>query len=217
MFKDLVDKTADPPFVKLYHLEKALVGTAAGSIDTKTINEGNYEHAWAILEEKYENLRHMVDLHIRGLLALPKMIGEKCEELRSLVDECSGHVENLKFLKQEFTGVSKQIVVHLLAEALDKDTRRRWESTVPKGELPDYEATVKFLKEQAFIMERCESAVVQGKPQPVKKPTVKFPIQQSMATISSNEAALNCDVCGDTQHRAWKCPRFLEMSVQTDE
>ncbi|EJY57794.1 AAEL017240-PA [Aedes aegypti] len=51
MFKDLVDNTPDPPAVKLYHLDKALTGSASGIIDAKTISEGNYIHAWEILEE----------------------------------------------------------------------------------------------------------------------------------------------------------------------
>nr|XP_029732886.1 uncharacterized protein LOC115268854 [Aedes albopictus] len=67
MFKDLVDKGPDSPTVKLYHLDKALVGSAAGLIDAKTINEGNYAHAWQILEERFENKRHAIDSHINGL------------------------------------------------------------------------------------------------------------------------------------------------------
>ncbi|XP_058816629.1 uncharacterized protein LOC131679895 [Topomyia yanbarensis] len=211
VFRDLVDNTADPPAIKLYHLDKALVGSAAGIIDAKTINDGNYKHAWEILQERYENLRHMVGTHIHGLFSLRKMANENGKELRALVDECSRHVENLKFLNQEFTGISEQFVVHLLSEALDKETRRRWETTIKHGELPSYDATIKFLKEQCFILERCETSNSKEN-QPAKK-SVKSTGQHSLVTTSASESKFKCEFCGDSQHKGFRCPQFLAMSV----
>ncbi|XP_055527392.1 uncharacterized protein LOC129720007 [Wyeomyia smithii] len=161
MFRDLVDKSSDPPAVKLYHLDKALMGNAAGLIDGKTINEGNYAHAWEILEERYENKRHTMDSHIHGLLSFKRMSEENHLELRGLLDECTRHMEALKFLGQALTEVSELIVVHLLAAALDKDTRRRWESTVIHGDLPNYGKMMKYLKEQCFIFGRDVTTQVQ--------------------------------------------------------
>lgn len=221
MFKDLVDKTPDPPAIKLYHLDKALVGSAAGIIDAKTINDGNYEHAWMILEERYENLRHMVDIHIQGLFQLKKMSGENYSELRALVDECSRHVENLKFLNQEFIGVSEQFVIHLIAEALDKETRRRWESTIKHGELPTYEATIKFLKEQCCILERCDDS--NPKQQIAKRSNIRTSLKQTTAITSTREhpivnkssasTNIRCELCDDTRHKNFKCPQFIELSI----
>ncbi|XP_052563433.1 uncharacterized protein LOC128092788 [Culex pipiens pallens] len=57
MFKDVVDKSNEPARIKLYHLEQALIGEAAGSIDEKTIQDGNYERAWELLEERFEDKR----------------------------------------------------------------------------------------------------------------------------------------------------------------
>ncbi|XP_055527976.1 uncharacterized protein LOC129720518 [Wyeomyia smithii] len=186
MFKDLVDKTPDPPAVKLYHLDKSLVGDAAGLIDAKTINEGHYAHAWKMLEERYENKRHSIDTHIHGLLNLKRMSKENHSELRHLVDECSRHVASLKFLQQEFTGVSEQIFVHLLANSLDKETRRRWESTIAHGQLPNYADTLKFLKDQCFVFERCE--------------------------VSKLPPKVKCDFCGKG-HPNFTCSEFKSLSV----
>ena len=97
-----------------------MVGKAAGIIDAKTINDGNYAHAWEILEERFENKRHTIDTHITGLFSFKKMLKESHVELRALVDECTRHAEVLKFLEQEFTGVSELMLVHLLTTALDK-------------------------------------------------------------------------------------------------
>ncbi|XP_058827811.1 uncharacterized protein LOC131687738 [Topomyia yanbarensis] len=145
------------------------------------------------------------------------MTGVNCSELRTLVDECSRHVENLKFLEKEFTGVSEQFVVRLLADALDKETRRHWECTVKQGELPTYDATIKFLKEQAFIMERCEGSIVKDKQEPIKKSSGRHSVHQSMVTTTSSDpvssAISKCEFCGDCQHKNFKCPQFLAITV----
>ncbi|XP_053699167.1 uncharacterized protein LOC128746143 [Sabethes cyaneus] len=211
MFKDLVDRGPDPPAVKLYHLDKSLIGSAAGLIDAKTINEGNYAHAWQLLEERYENKRHSIDNHISGLLNLKRMSKENHSELRNLVDECTRHVESLKYLEQEFTGVSEQILVHLLAKALDKETRRRWETTIVHGELPQYADTLKFLKDQCFVLERCESTT---KPQQTQSKTVVTakPNSQKSYAITSSEYEVKCDFCSKP-HANFTCSEFRSLSI----
>lgn len=83
MFLDVMDQSNDTDAIKLYHLDKALVGAAAGILDTKTVNENNYEHAWQILIERYENPRVIIDTHIRGLLSLKRMTTESHRELQN--------------------------------------------------------------------------------------------------------------------------------------
>jgi hypothetical protein len=123
MFQDIMNRSPDCDAIKLFHLEKSLVGDAAGVIDSQTIQDNNYGQAWAILEQRYENKRLIVDLHIRGLLNLKRMSKKSSKELRQLLDECCRHVENLKFLGQELQGVAELFVVNVLTAALDKETR----------------------------------------------------------------------------------------------
>lgn len=123
MFRDVVDQSNEPSRIKLYHLEKALIGDAADIIDAKTISDGNYDRAWQLLEERYEDKRRIVHLHIGGLINVKKLSRENYNELRMLVESFISHVENLKFLGQEITGVSEQILVYLLAGALDDETK----------------------------------------------------------------------------------------------
>ncbi|XP_053686390.1 uncharacterized protein LOC128735933 [Sabethes cyaneus] len=210
MFKDLVDKSPDPPAVKLYHLDKALMGNAAGLIDAKTINEGNYTHAWKILEERYENKRHTIDTHIHGLLNLKKMFKENHTELRALLDECTKHIEALKFLEQEFIGVSDLIVVHLLATALDKETRRNWEATIKRGELPNYQTMIEYLKDQCFVLERCDSSnPKQSKP---TNHAIK-PTQRMVAVVTPPSTEYRCEFCGKN-HQNFACTEFKSLTIQ---
>lgn len=127
-----------------------------------------------------------------------------------MLDECSKHVESLKFLEQEFIGVSELILVHVLASALDKDIRRRWEHTVQHGDLPNYDQMLKYLKDECFTMERCDGPSIkqlqiQAKPFAIKQP------HKSLAAVGSNMES-TCDVCG-RGHLIHACSEFKELSI----
>lgn len=213
MFLDLMSRSRDSDAIKLYHLDKALIGGAAGMLDPKTISDNNYAHAWRILEERFENQRVIVDNHIRGLLNLKRMSKESYTDLRELLDECIRHVENLKFHGQALTGVSELMVVNLLTGALDKYTRKQWESTLDHGELPNYYDTITFLKTQCNILERCEAASESTKSiQPKPAASSKIPAYKSHAATSSEKSPLECDFCGG-DHINFSCPEFRKLNT----
>ncbi|XP_055527713.1 uncharacterized protein LOC129720280 [Wyeomyia smithii] len=214
MFRDAVDRTNEAPRIKLYHLEKALVGDAMGLIDVKTISDGNYEHAWKLLEERFEDKRRMIDIHIAGLLGTKKIPKDDYADLRTLVESISGHVENLKFLNQQFTGVSELIVVHLVARSLDATTKKEWESTIKRGELPTYENTIKFLKDRVSVLERCQGSNEESRSQrgTAKQLTGKFAVSKANTVTASSTSDPHCEMCGE-RHPTFKCSSFNSLST----
>lgn len=127
MFQDIIDKCSDSDAIKLHHLDKALVGAAAGIIDAKTLADNNYHHAWEILVERYENKRVIIDTHIGGLLSLKRMSKESYRELRELLDTCTRHVEGLRYMDQDIDDTSGLIITKILTSCLDPVTRKYWE------------------------------------------------------------------------------------------
>ncbi|XP_055527349.1 uncharacterized protein LOC129719969 [Wyeomyia smithii] len=201
--------SGDTDAIKLYHLDKALTGDAAGILDAKILSKGNYQQAWEILSDRYENKRVLVETHIRGLLNLKKMTSESHKELREIITEANRHVESLRYLQQEITGVSEHIIVYLLISALDKATRKSWEATKKKGELPNYKQVNEFLKSRCQILENCE-AVFQTAP-PIFKSKLEPTkvLSQKSHTVSKNEkirAAGVCFNCLRKEHRSKECP-----------
>lgn len=58
MFQTIMSRyDRESPAIKLYHLRNSLVGKAAGIIDQDIINNNDYDAAWAILAERYEDKR----------------------------------------------------------------------------------------------------------------------------------------------------------------
>ncbi|XP_055605574.1 uncharacterized protein LOC129753753 [Uranotaenia lowii] len=213
MFQDVVDRTNEPDRIKLYHLEKALVGDAAGLIDAKTITDGNYARAWQLLDERYSDQRRMIDRHLAGLLGVKRLHSESFTELRSLVETFDGHVDNLKFLGQGFAEVAEYMMVFLISRALDDETKKLWESTIRKGELPTYEDTIHFLKERVSVLERCQSSAEIGFTKHRHVSRFNLPRHPRINTATSPaQQEQNCDFCA-RGHRIYECPQFNEMSV----
>ncbi|XP_062541859.1 uncharacterized protein LOC134209854 [Armigeres subalbatus] len=214
MFKDVVDRSNEPDRIKLYHLEKALVGDAAGLIDAKTITDGNYVRAWQLLEERFSDKRRMIDRHLASMLSVRRLTNESYSELRALVETFDGHVENLKFLGQDFAEISEYMVVFLIAQALDDETKKLWESTVKKGELPEYADTIHFLKERVSVLERCQTAndsQYKRRQQIKTNPLKHLPVKINTA-LSPTPVVQHCSFCTES-HYTFKCPAFNDLLV----
>ncbi|XP_053690841.1 uncharacterized protein LOC128739383 [Sabethes cyaneus] len=209
-FLDIMSQSNDSDAIKLYHLDKSLVGAAAGILDAKTVNENNYAHAWEILNERFENPRVIIDNHIKGLLTMKKMSTESHRELRQLLDSCTKHIENLRYFKHELTGISELMVVHLISASMDRNTRKQWEGTIAKGELPSYDGTITFLKKQCNVLENCEEVVkLPSSSKLVQKSAFSPRVTTNAATDSVSEL---CDFCKGA-HKNFQCDIFRGMNL----
>ncbi|XP_062711045.1 uncharacterized protein LOC134289057 [Aedes albopictus] len=219
IFQDLMANSGDSDAIKLYHLDKALVGEAAGVLDAKVISEGNYQQAWAILTDRFENKRIIVETHIRGLFNIPKMASGTCKELRRRHDECTRHVESLKYLEQKFLGVSDLFLVHILSSSMDQATRMAWEATQKKGEIPTYAQTISFLQTRCQMLENCEMAFQNPTSQPLPKPSSKGQAPSKAAGVKVHAAATEsqkkdkCDFCQGT-HRNYQCDAISSLPFE---
>ncbi|XP_055615124.1 uncharacterized protein LOC129761430 [Toxorhynchites rutilus septentrionalis] len=206
MFQNVMARYAtETPAIKLYQLRNALVGKAAGVIDQDIINNGDYEAAWAILTDRFEDKRLIIDKHIEAIFSLPKLAKDNSIELRQLVDACVKNVQALENLELEVDGLGEQMLINQLASKMDRDTRKVWETRQDPGELPSYMYTIEFLKQRCRIMENVEtnSAKVEI-PKPVR------PVNKSKTLVTTNE--LQCTMCNNT-HELYKCDEFKKKNI----
>lgn len=130
MFTDIMNKCAnEDAATKLYHLDKCLVGEAAGVINQQFINENNYDAAWNFLVQRYEDKRKIVDIHANKLLHLKPMTQESGRQLRDLIEECKRHVDSLRLLLRHRAGECSRIKARLRdQEAVGSQQRTRCHS-----------------------------------------------------------------------------------------
>ncbi|XP_062557867.1 uncharacterized protein LOC134222720 [Armigeres subalbatus] len=139
------------------------------------------------------------------------------KELDNLLSEATGHVESLRFQKQELIGISEHIVVYLIVTALDDSTRMAWERTQQRGELPKYDQTIFFLKTNCQILEQCESSRALSQPTIPKTKSMSSiskmpPLKTNAATTSSSTYQTSCQICGGG-HFNFQCETFKQLTA----
>ncbi|XP_058456473.1 uncharacterized protein LOC131433883 [Malaya genurostris] len=155
MFQTIMNRyPSESPAIKLYHLKNSLIGSAAGKIDQDVINNNNYESAWKMLEDAYEDERLIIDTHIDALLDLPKVTKENGDELRKLVEVSTKHVDALKNRDFPVEGLSEMILVNIVSKHLDRESRKLWESSLSREELPSFGDLMEFVRERTDTSEK---------------------------------------------------------------
>ncbi|XP_055522883.1 uncharacterized protein LOC129717066 [Wyeomyia smithii] len=139
------------------------------------------------------------------------MTSESHKELGGIITEANRHVESLRYLQQEITGVSEHIIVYMLISALDKATRKSWEATQKKGELQNYKQVNEFLKSRCQILENCEAAFQTAPPifKSKQQPTKVLP--QKSHTVSASTPQ-TCEICGG-DHRNYQCNALIYLTA----
>lgn len=60
----------------------------------------NYEIAWGLLKDRYDNKRAIVYSHIKAIMELPVLTKENVNELRRVADGAARHIQALNALKR---------------------------------------------------------------------------------------------------------------------
>lgn len=86
-FKALVDSnTTISKAQKLCYLKSSVVGEAANLLICFETIEANYDIAFDLLKERYNNTRRIVYTHVRALLNIGNITKESYLNLKSLID-----------------------------------------------------------------------------------------------------------------------------------
>lgn len=106
-----------------------MTGDASNIISSLEISDLNYEVAWNLLKERYENKRVIVNTHIKAIMDLPTMAKENSYELRKIADGAIRHIQALQALRCPMSHWD-DLLVHILAAKLDTFTMREWQSSL---------------------------------------------------------------------------------------
>ncbi|XP_049287301.1 uncharacterized protein LOC125765857 [Anopheles funestus] len=196
----------EEPALKLFHLRNSLVGKAAGIIDDELVNNNDYEAAWKILTQRYEDKRVVVDKHIENLFGLTKVSRDNAANLRKVIDTCTKNVEALKNHSFPVDGLGEQMLVNLIANKLDKKLRVAWETKQKKNVFSTYATLIEFLEEQCRISEKLDTGVKPSteaaKPRAVSKTLV----------LGESQQQEKCPICS-AMHELRHCELFKQKSV----
>nr|XP_029713197.1 uncharacterized protein LOC115257565 [Aedes albopictus] len=182
-------------------------------IDQEVINNNDYDSAWRLLEDAYEDERLIIDTHIDALLNLPRLTRENGDEMRKLVETCTKHVDALKNQELPVEGLSEMILINLISKRLDRESRKLWESSLNRGELPSFDDLMEFLKERSRVLQKLSSYTHINQPPATTKsgqqPAASKARQTKMFVQTNKES---CPCCSNP-HTIYKCVDFKKLTV----
>lgn len=149
-FKSLIHENKEINKIQKFpYLKSTLYGDDAKCIlDSLEISNDNYNVAWSLLKNRYDNERVIAKGHIRALFDKPSMIKESYSLLRKIIGDTRKHTQALK----QPTATWDDVMIHLITEKLDTLTCKEWENKLNK-ELPTLDDLLKFLEHKCQILE----------------------------------------------------------------
>ncbi|GFR33997.1 uncharacterized protein TNCT_236761 [Trichonephila clavata] len=184
------------------HIEKRIAKHVQTVDDT-------YDLLFLALEQRFENKRLIINKHIIALLMLKyeKFRGDSNVDLRNLVDTCTKHLRALKLLKIEHNTFSELLLIQLVMQVLDTETKRLFEMTLESTDIPKWDDFLAFLNKRLFL-ENLPSAGTKDKQNFKDSPRHKSFILHTDANVDKK-----CKLCS-LNHDLYNCDKFKNMPVR---
>lgn len=110
-------------FQRLNYLKSCVKGVPASHIYSISITATNYALAWSILEEYYNQLKLIVEKHLKVICDLPKMQKASYDELAHFANIMQTNSSAIRLLGQAIYDI---LLIYILTARFNKDTRVRW-------------------------------------------------------------------------------------------
>lgn len=197
-----------PSIQKLQYLKSVLRDEPEELIRNFGLTAENYESAWKLLNERYDDKRELIISHFRILTSFVHCTG-LADDLRRIINKTASSLLALKNLGRPIEAWDDWIVFHV-CDKLDAETRRLWEQTQGnETELPTWDILNKFLQGRIRALlaagSHTQIAPIQSKQNKVRAHYT------ANAQGSTATAKYVCGCC-DQNHLISFCEEFRGMS-----
>lgn len=208
------------PVQKLHYLKASLEGSALQCIQSVNFTGENYELAWDILCERFDNKKLMIHNLIKSIFNIPELILDTPSALRNVIDLLSKCLKSLQMI-----GVNTEswdpLIIYIICTKLDQNTLAQWEQFEYEHELPIIEELKSFLRARADFLEK----VNLHKPKSKVSPKIVKPNHSNKCLLNNIEAGeqvsgqlkgkakeFSCFYCNKS-HSIYKCQEFISLSL----
>ncbi|KAF8786368.1 hypothetical protein HNY73_008089 [Argiope bruennichi] len=204
LINDNIELTNDQ---KLFYLKAALRG------ETKFIetSDDTFESLFAALEERFENKRAVVDIHIRNMLKLEKLNFESAKGLRNITDTINKSLRGLKSLNLECNDLTSAILVNIILERLDKESRKAYEMSIQSKQIPSLKELLQFLESRAMVLDQLGKYPTSNKFHKEFQGSINKP-KNFLHDANKLSNVKPCILC-KFEHPLQRCSEFLKLSV----
>lgn len=192
---------------KLQYLKASLKGDARNLINSFSLSNVNYKEAWELLCERYDNKKIIIMSHIHSLLHV-QCVGDERHGLRRLLDTWLEKLRALKALGED-TDSWDSILVCLVSEKLDPETRKQWELETPTRDMPSFGQLQQFLSRRCMALEAIPTYSAVRTIQRYQQP------EEVEAYLTHSDSDSECQCCSNGKHAIYNCYKFKKMNVKT--
>lgn len=191
---------------KFHYLKSCLTNSAQGIISSLTLSATNFNVAWQLLCDRYDNEQILVHNHIRAIFNI-KPIRENSVCIRQLVDNICGNLRSLKALGEP-TEHWDSLITYIILEKLDPETVKDWDKEC-RGKRAVFNHLLDFLRNRAETLEKFEIRsnkfhnLSKSKPAPTSR------------VLVSKEVPNNVCLFCHGKHKISVCSNFQNLDVSS--
>ena len=213
-FRSRMEKMKISDSEKLSYLRSSLSGEALYKIfHLEEDIDANYEVAWNILCQAYENKRLLITTHALAIIGPYKMKADDPKELIKLRDTFVQHAEALKSLG---IIIPEEILVLLFETKLDSATVEAWDKTIRGDKFPTFKELYNFdqdkfnrSNERLAIRKRLGDKLHDVTPNKVLRTSETRTPKSQVFVTNDNK----CFACSKLSHGLYKCQKFIEFDI----
>ncbi|XP_071052972.1 uncharacterized protein [Onthophagus taurus] len=189
---------------KFHYLLSALTGNARQVIESLELTNSNYEVAWGLIRERYDNPRILIHNHVKALFEIEGVSGDNPQPIRSFIDDFRKHLRALAALNEP-TDNWDTLLIYLAVSKLDADSNREWERKKSGLNKANLENLLGFLKERADLLETLENGS--------GKRIIDKSKPKSKTFLVANSGVKRCVNCNG-EHYIQECSNFTKLTVR---
>lgn len=200
LFKKMIHETTLPTIQKMWYLKTNLSGDAERLVRHLDLTESNYETAWTMLKERFDNKRVLTTTILNKLLDQPSVTNE-ASAIKNFHDNIKETLAALRSIEVDTNNWDPLLLV-LLAKKLDRMTHVLYEQSIKDTKrMQPIKDFLVFLEQRFLALE-----AIGGKQYLHKE-------RQKICASASSEKDQNCQFCNSSDHRIYRCEKFASKSV----
>lgn len=207
MYKSLIhDEPALAPVHKLHYLKSSLHGEAAHLLRHFQLTALNYEPAWDMLIQRYENKRVLVNNQLKRLFNQSRLTNDNSQGLKLLRDTTVEIVQSLNNVGIDTTNWDA-ILNYLIVQRLTTETHLLWEQSLEDSrDIPSFQQLISFLEMRYRSLE-----MVSSKPIASSNVPRNNAVRKSQTFHNSATTSIKCILCSK-DHSIRQCEEFFKLS-----
>lgn len=196
--------------IKMNQLYTHLVEDGLSAIRGITPTAGNYQRAWKVLNERYNNNSVLINYHLKRFFNLPILVKDDPSKLTLLIDGVNELVNSLPGLSEPMI-TWDSILTFCLFNKIDKNTQEMWKNHVKFQQTPTLNDFIQFLDNRVQSSVTANSSLLSNyTPNNNSRQFVK----RNVFHVTAQEN--KCGVCKDSNetHPLYRCNSFRALAVK---